>query len=46
MDVEHPVAFVDAVDRTLVHAGTVLEIHTRLGDDVGHQILLKDESVA
>src|SRR4051794_10534287 len=42
MDVEHPLALVDAVDRTLVDAGAVLEIDARLGDDVGHLVLLTD----
>ena len=36
LDVEHPLALVDAVDRTLVHAGTVLHVHAGLGDDVRH----------
>jgi len=40
VDVEHPLAFVDAVDRALVDARTVLEIHARLGDDVGHRLVL------
>src|SRR4029078_8451339 len=39
-DVEHALALVDAVDRTLVDAGPVLEVDARLGDDVGHQVLL------
>ncbi len=41
MDVEHSFAFIDAVDRTLVDTRAVLEVDTRLGDDVGHPILLK-----
>jgi hypothetical protein len=36
MDVEHPLALVDAVNRTLFDAGAVLEVYTRLGNDVGH----------
>src|SRR5262245_27509843 len=36
VDVEHPLALVDAVDRTFVDAGPVLEVDARLGDDVGH----------
>jgi hypothetical protein len=45
MDVEHALALVDAVDGTLVDAGPVLEVDTRLGDDVGHQVLLNDEAM-
>src|SRR5215213_2167509 len=40
VDVEHPLAFVDAVDRALVDARPVLQVDARLGDDVGHQVLL------
>src|SRR5690348_7944098 len=36
VDVEHPVALVDAVHRTLVDAGLVEDVDARLGDDVGH----------
>src|SRR3954453_14309426 len=36
VDVEHPGALVDAVDRALLDAGAVENIDTRLGDDVGH----------
>src|SRR5690606_16022124 len=36
VDVQHPLALVDAVDRTFVDAGAVLDVHTRLGDHVGH----------
>src|SRR3712207_295770 len=36
VDVEHPVALVDAVDRTLVDARLVEDVDTSLGDDVGH----------
>src|SRR5690606_7563585 len=37
VDVEHPLALVDAVDGTLVDARAVLDVDTRLGDDVGHR---------
>src|SRR5699024_1365863 len=36
MDVKHPVALVDAIDRTLLHTGEVFQVDTRLRDDVGH----------
>ena len=36
VDVEHPPALVDAVDRALLDAGLVEQIHTRLGNHVGH----------
>src|SRR6266511_4956096 len=36
VEVEHPVAFVDAVDRALLDAGPVEHIDARLGDDVSH----------
>src|SRR6478735_8951568 len=36
VDVERALALVDAVDRTLLDAGAVLEVDARLGDDVGH----------
>src|SRR5262245_12283722 len=39
MDVEHRVAFVDAVHRTHLDAGLVLNVDARLGDDVRHQVL-------
>src|SRR5215467_5658116 len=39
VDVEHRVAFVDAVDRTHLDAGLVLHADARLGDDVRHQVL-------
>jgi hypothetical protein len=39
VDVEHPVALVDAVDGAFLDAGEVLEVNTRLRDDVGHWIL-------
>ena len=41
VDVEHPLALVDAVDRALVDARAVLQVDTRLGDDVRHRILLR-----
>src|SRR5207344_3446681 len=36
LDVEHPRALVDAVDRALVDARLVLDVDARFGDDVGH----------
>ncbi len=36
VDVEHPVALVDAVDGTFVDAGAVFDIDARKGDDVRH----------
>src|SRR5699024_5744514 len=36
VDVEHPLALVDAVHGTFVDARLVLEVHTRLRDDVCH----------
>src|SRR5215207_10234511 len=36
VDVEHAVALVDAVDRTLFDAGLVLDVDAGFGDDVGH----------
>src|SRR5262249_51447215 len=36
VDVEHPLALVDAVDRALLDAGLVEHIDARLRDDVGH----------
>src|SRR5205807_3785535 len=36
LDVEHPRALVDAVDRALVDARSVLHVDTRLSDHVGH----------
>src|SRR6478672_9272845 len=36
VDVEHPATLVDAVDRTLLDAGLVQDVDTRLGDHVGH----------
>src|SRR5450759_1931632 len=40
MDVQHPVALVDAVHRTLVDTGPVLDVDTGQGDDVRHEALL------
>ncbi|MPM27712.1 hypothetical protein SDC9_74225 [bioreactor metagenome] len=40
VDVQHAVALVDAIDRTLVDAGTVLHVDTRLRNDVRHNELL------
>src|SRR5205823_2217832 len=40
VDDEHPAELVDAIDRADVHAGPVLHVDTRLGDDVGHAYLL------
>ena len=39
VDVQHPLALVDAVDRALLDAGLVLEVDTRLRDDVGHAVV-------
>jgi hypothetical protein len=39
MDVEGPVALVDAVDRTLLDAGPVLDVDARAADHVGHALL-------
>src|SRR6266542_78240 len=36
LDVEHPVALVDAVDRALLDAGLVLDVYAGLADGVGH----------
>ena len=36
VDVEHSIALIDAVDRTLVDASFVLEVNTWQGDYVGH----------
>src|SRR5699024_10549208 len=36
LDVEHPLALVDAVHRALVDAGTILHVDAGQGDDVGH----------
>src|SRR6185312_3796636 len=36
VDVQHPVALVDAVDGALVDAGAILHVHTGKGDDVSH----------
>jgi hypothetical protein len=36
VDVEHAVAFVDAVDRAFLDAGLVLDVDAGLADDVGH----------
>src|SRR5215211_5505022 len=37
VDVEHAVALVDAVDRTFLDAGLVLDVDAGLADDVGHR---------
>src|SRR5256885_17226147 len=39
MDVEHRLAFVDAIHRTDLDTGLVLHVDARLGDDVRHQVL-------
>src|SRR5689334_14427885 len=36
VDVQRPLALVDAVDGTFLDAGLVLEVHARLGDHVRH----------
>jgi hypothetical protein len=43
MNVEHSVAFIDAVHGTFINAGTVLHIDTGKGDDVGHKNSSKSE---
>src|SRR5450759_1413161 len=40
LDVERSLPFVDAVDRALFDAGPVQHVDARLGDDVGHPLLL------
>ena len=40
VDVEHPLALVDAVDGALLDARLVQHVDARLGDDVGHRRLL------
>src|SRR5439155_21163674 len=40
LDVQHARAFVDAIHRTLVHAGAVLHVDARLADRVGHRLPL------
>ena len=37
LDVEHPLALVNTVDGAFVHTGAVLQVHTRLSDDVRHE---------
>src|SRR5699024_196192 len=44
LDVEHPVALVDAVHRALVDAGTILDVDAGQGDDVGHGRFLPSET--
>src|SRR6267142_2777472 len=39
MDVEHRLAFVDAIHRTDLDAGLVLHVDARFSDDVRHQLL-------
>ena len=36
VDIEHPVAFINAVHRTFVNAGAVFDINTRKGNYIGH----------
>jgi len=38
LDIEHPSAFVDTVDRTLLDTRFVLDIDTRFGNYVGHVV--------
>src|SRR5688500_20409886 len=38
MDDEHVVAFVEAVDRTHLHAVQVFALNAVFGDDVGHSV--------
>jgi len=35
-DVHHVVAFIDAIHWANIYASAVLDVHTRLGDDVSH----------
>src|SRR5450756_1209551 len=44
LDVERSLPFVDAVDRALFDAGPVQHVDARLGDDVGHPLLLSVRS--
>src|SRR5664280_2788933 len=44
LDVERSLPFVDAVDRALFDAGSVQHVDARLGDDVGHPLLLSIRS--
>jgi hypothetical protein len=37
VDVEHPPALIDAVDRAFLDAGAVLQVHTWLRNDVRHE---------
>ncbi len=45
VDVEHPLALVNAVDGTFVDTRLVEQVDTRLGDDVGHDLLLRMASL-
>jgi hypothetical protein len=36
LDVQHAVAFIDAIHRTLFNTRPVFEVYTGKGDDVGH----------
>jgi hypothetical protein len=36
VDIEHPLTLVDAVDWAFFNAGKVLQVHTRLRNDVSH----------
>src|SRR5438552_5144604 len=40
LDVQHARPLVDAIHRTLVHAGAVLHVDARLADRVGHRLPL------
>src|SRR5699024_11013594 len=40
VDVQHPLALVDAVDRALLDTREVLQVNTWLGDHVSHRLLL------
>jgi hypothetical protein len=37
VDVEHPIAFIDAIDRALINTGAVFDINTRQRDYVCHE---------
>jgi hypothetical protein len=40
LDIKHPLALVDAINRALLDTGFVLHIDTRKGDHIGHLRLL------
>jgi len=36
LDVQHPAALINTINRALLDAGLIFNIHTRFGDYVGH----------